>query len=76
MYTNIVYMSKYIYVYLHPRIYVCLHLLAIKSTYLNELYCDRRFSDTTRTNNNEFICLRVTLFVTGFRHFSCNCRDM
>lgn len=63
------YARIHIRLYVHPRTYL-LHLLAIKSTHLNELYRDRRFSDATRANDDELVCLRIALFVTELRHFS------
>lgn len=37
-------------------------------TYLNELYRDRRFPDTTATDDDELVSLRVALSVRGLRH--------
>lgn len=41
-----------------------------RETYLDELYRDRRFSDTAPTHDDELVGLRVALSVSGFRHLS------
>ena len=69
------YVRLHIRPYEHPRTYR-LHLVDIKSTYLNELYRDRRFSDTARANDDELVCLRVAWLVTELRHFSYDRRKV
>lgn len=39
-----------------------------RRTHLNELYRDRRFPDTTTTDDDELVSLRVALSIRGFRH--------
>lgn len=40
----------------------------VDETYLDELYRDRRFSDTAPTHDDELVGLRIALSVSGFRH--------
>lgn len=39
------------------------------ASYLNELYCDSRFTDATTSNNNQFISLCITQSIILSRHF-------
>lgn len=68
---------------LYNDVYNVYHQLAAREkkhlkhsgTYLNELYRDRRFSDTTTTDDDELVGLCVALSVRGFRHlFSLSLR--